>query len=83
MATKSVNPKGQVVIPKQMRDAARLKPNAEATPELRNDKIIIKKPKNKGSYTEYYTSTTTPKQKKPVNIKQITTSEDNQRHSLR
>ncbi len=64
VATKSVGPKGQVVIPKQIRDAIGLKPSVEVAFELRDDEIVIKKPKIEGSYTEYYTSTLCAKTEK-------------------
>ena len=57
MPIKNVGPKGQVVIPKRMRNALGLKPGVDVTIELRGDEIVISKPKIEGSYTEYYTST--------------------------
>jgi AbrB family looped-hinge helix DNA binding protein len=64
MARKNVGQKGQVVIPKQLRDAIGLKPGVEVTLEIRGDEIVISKPKVEGSYTEYYTTTQAPKLKK-------------------
>ena len=52
MPTKNVGPKGQVVIPKRMREALGIKPGVEVTLELRENEIIIKKPQVRGSYTE-------------------------------
>ena len=34
-------------------------------------KVVITKPKLKGSYTEYYVSTSAPKLRKPMDVKQI------------
>jgi AbrB family looped-hinge helix DNA binding protein len=82
MPTKSVGPKGQVVIPKRIRDAIALKPGVDVTIELRGDEIVISKPKIERSYTEYYVSTHSPKLKEPVDIKKIMTEEVAQRHSL-
>ncbi len=53
MPRKNVGQKGQVVIPKRLRDAIGLKPGVEVILEIRGDEIIISKPKIEGSYTEY------------------------------
>jgi AbrB family looped-hinge helix DNA binding protein len=82
MPTKNVGPKGQVVIPKRIRNALGLKPGVDVTIELRGDEIVISKPKIEGSYTEYYTSTQSAKLKEPVDIKKIITEEVTQRHAL-
>ena len=82
MPRKNVGPKGQVVIPKQLRDAMGLKPGVEVILEIRGDEIIISKPKIAGSYTEYYTSTQAPKLKKVVNLKEIISEEVAQRHAV-
>jgi AbrB family looped-hinge helix DNA binding protein len=83
MPRKNVGQKGQVVIPKQLRDAMGLKPGVEVILELRGDEIIITKPKIEGSYTEYYTTTQAPKLKKPVNIKELIDQEVTLRHAVR
>ena len=82
MPRKNVGPKGQVVIPKQLRDAMGLKPGVEVILEIRGDEIVISKPKIEGSYTEYYTTTHAPKLKKVVNIKEIIDEEVAQRHAV-
>jgi AbrB family looped-hinge helix DNA binding protein len=82
METKNVGPKGQVVIPKRMRDALGLKAGDDVTLEIKGDEIVISKPKIEGSYTEYYIATGSPKLKKPVGIKEIITEEVAQRHAL-
>ncbi|MGA2524754.1 MAG: AbrB/MazE/SpoVT family DNA-binding domain-containing protein [Candidatus Bathyarchaeia archaeon] len=61
MTRKNIGQKGQVVIPKQLRDAMGLKPGVEVILEIRGDEIVISKPKVEGSYTEYYTTTQAPK----------------------
>ncbi len=83
MPQKNIGPKGQVVIPKQIRDAMGLKPGVEVILELRGDEIVISKPKIEGSYTEYYTTTHAPKLKKLVNIKEIIDQEVALRHAIR
>jgi AbrB family looped-hinge helix DNA binding protein len=82
MPTKNVGPKGQVVIPKRMRDALGLKPGVEVTLELRDKEIIIKKPQIKGSYTEYFITTSSPKLKKKINIKELLNQEVEERNAL-
>ncbi len=83
MPKRNVGPKGQVVIPKQMRDALGLKPGVEITIELRDKEIIIKKPEVKGSYTEYFITTSSPKLKKEVNLKELFEEEVEERLGLR
>ncbi|MGD0978269.1 MAG: AbrB/MazE/SpoVT family DNA-binding domain-containing protein [Candidatus Bathyarchaeia archaeon] len=82
MPIKSVGPKGQVVIPKRIRNALGLKPGVDVTIELRGDEIVISKPKIEGSYTEYYISTQSAKLKESVDIKKMITEEVTQRHAL-
>ncbi len=82
MAKKSVGPKGQILIPKPMREAIGLKPGIEVTVELRDNEIIISKPKVERNYTEYYISTKAPKLKKSVNIKKLILKEVLNRHAL-
>jgi len=82
MPTKNVGPKGQVVIPKRIRDALGLKPGVDVIIEVRGEEIVIRKPKIEGSYTEYYASTYSSKLKEPVDVKKIITEEVAQRHAL-
>jgi AbrB family looped-hinge helix DNA binding protein len=82
MPTKNVGPKGQVVIPKRIRNALGLKPGVDVTIEVRGEEIVISRPKIEGSYTEYYVSTLSPKLKEPIDVKKIITEEVAQRHGL-
>ena len=82
MPTKNIGPKGQVVIPKRMREALGLKPGVEVTLELRNQEIVIKKPQVSGSYTEYFITTSCPKLKKRINIKELLNQEVEERNAL-
>jgi AbrB family looped-hinge helix DNA binding protein len=82
MPTKNVGPKGQVVIPKRIRDALGLRPGVDVTIEVRGEEIVISRPKIEGSYTEYYVSTLSPKLKEPIDGKKIITEEVAQRHGL-
>jgi len=82
MPTKNVSPKGQVVIPKRIRDALGLKPGVDVTIEVRGEEIVISRPKIEGSYTEYYVSALSPKLKETVDVKKIITEEVPQRHGL-
>jgi len=82
IARKNVGQKGQIVIPKQLRDAIGLKPGVVVILEIRGDEIVISKPKIEGSYTEYYTTTQTPKLKKVVKLKEIINEEVAQRHAI-
>ncbi len=63
--------KGQILIPKPMRDAIGIKPGVDVVFELRDDEIVISKPKVEGNYTEYYASTSSPKLKKRQGTPQV------------
>ena len=80
MPRRTVGAKGEVVIPKQMRDALGLKPGVEVILEIKGNEIVISKPKIEGNYTEYYTSTQTSKLKKLVAIKEIIAEDADRRH---
>ena len=80
--TGNIGPKGQIVIPKHMRDALGLKPGVEVTLEMRDQEIVIKKPQVRGSYTEYFITTSSPKLKKRINIKGLIAQEAEDRHAL-
>jgi len=80
--TKNVGTKGQVVIPKRMREALGLKPGVEVTLELRDEEIVIKKSQVKGNYTHYFATTSSPKLKKKVNIKDLIAEEVEERYDL-
>lgn len=82
MPTKTIGPKGQIVIPKRIRDTLGLKPGVNVTIKIRGDEIIISKPKIEGTYTEYYISTSSPKLEEPVDIKKIITEQVAQRYAL-
>ena len=58
-----------------MRDTLGLKPGLEVTIEMRGQEIIIKKSQIKGSYTEYFITTSSPKLKKRINIKELIAEE--------
>jgi len=82
MPKRNVGSKGQLVIPKQMRDALGLKPGAEVTLEMRDQEIVIKKPKVKGSYTEYFITTASPKLKKKIDMKELINEEVEERNAI-
>jgi AbrB family looped-hinge helix DNA binding protein len=82
MPTRNIGPKGQIVIPKRMRDTLGLKPGVDVILEMRDQEIVIKKPQLRDSYTEYFITTSSPKLKKPINIKELITQEVEERHAL-
>ena len=82
MPNRNVGPKGQIVIPKHMRDTLGLKPGVQVVVELRDQEIIIKKPQVSGSYVEYFITTSAPKLKKKIDIKKLLDEEVEERNAL-
>jgi bifunctional DNA-binding transcriptional regulator/antitoxin component of YhaV-PrlF toxin-antitoxin module len=65
-----------------MRDALGLKPGVEVILELRDQEVVIKRPQVRGSYTEYFITTSSPKLKKRINIKELLNEEVEERNAL-
>jgi AbrB family looped-hinge helix DNA binding protein len=82
MPIRNVGPKGQVVIPKRMRESLGLKPGVEVVLELRDQEIVIKKPQVSGSYADYFITTSAPKLKKKIDIKRVLDQEVEERNAL-
>ena len=65
-----VGPKGQVVIPKDIRDKIGIKEYSEVIVDIFNDSVIIRKLKPESvSYVDYYRTTYSRKLKKKVDVK--------------
>jgi len=82
LSTKKIGPKGQVLIPKPIRDALGLEPGGEVVVDVRDGEVVLSKPKIEGNYTEYYVSTRSPKLKKVADIKKVIMEEVAQRYGL-
>ena len=80
-----VGQKGQVVIPKEIREKAGIRAGSEVVVELRgDDEVVIKRssPPTK-SYVDYYIASYSRKLKRPVDIKKIIEEEDIERTGVR
>jgi AbrB family looped-hinge helix DNA binding protein len=70
--TRIVGPKGQVVIPKEIRDQAGLSEGAEVVVELRGNEVVLRRPSPPTkSYVEYFTATYGQKVKGRVDLDKI------------
>ncbi|MHA1261419.1 MAG: AbrB/MazE/SpoVT family DNA-binding domain-containing protein [Candidatus Freyarchaeota archaeon] len=77
-----VGPKGQVVIPKDVRDALGLREGSEVVVELRGDEVVIKRAKpeyEEESFTDYFTRTHARKLDKPVDVEKMLEEEIEER----
>ena len=83
MSTKKIGPKGQVLIPSNIREALGLQPGVEVNIELKDDEIVITRPKIEGSYTKFYLQTRAPKLTEPIDVKKIILEEDGERIGVR
>jgi len=80
-----VGQKGQVVIPKEIRDKVGIREGSEVLVSARNDdEIVIRRssPPTQ-SYVEYYVTTFSKKLKKRVDIKKLIEDETTERTHLR
>lgn len=82
MFTKKIGPKGQVLIPKSIRDALSLQPGVEVVIEVRGEELVLTKPKIEGNYTEYYISTHSAKLREPIDVKKIIVKEVAERYGI-
>lgn len=82
-STRTVGPKGQVVIPKGIRDETGLVEGSEVTVEVRDGEVVIRRAAPlTGTYVDYYVATYAPKVVKPVDIKRIIEAEGDDRTRL-
>ena len=78
----TVGPKGQIVIPKDIRDKIGIKEYSEVIVDTVDDSVIIKKLKPASvTYVDYYCATYSKKLNKRVDIKKLT-EEQNERNIL-
>jgi len=83
-STRTVGPKGQVVIPKEVRDETGLAEGSEVSVEARNGDVVIRRVAPlTGSYVDYFTATYARKVEKPVDLKRIIEEEHDGRINLR
>ena len=83
-STRTVGPKGQIVIPKDIRDETGLVEGSEVSVEARNGDVVIRRvAPPTGSYVDYFTATLARKVEKPVDLKRIMEEEDDGRINLR
>jgi len=83
-STRTVGPKGQVVIPKDVRDETGLVEGSEVSVEAKNGDVVIRRvAPPTGSYVDYFTATYARKVEQPVDVKRIIGEEDDGRINLR
>ena len=78
-----IGPKGQIVIPKDIRDKLGIKEFSEVLVDLRGSEVVISRSAPLSvSYTDFFTSTYAKKLKQKVDIKRIL-DEEYERNLLR
>ena len=74
----TVGPKGEVVIPKEIREKIGIKEYSELIIDILDDSVIIRKIKPESvSYVNFYSTTYSRKLKKKIDIKKIAESNKN------
>lgn len=67
-----IGPKGQIVIPKEIRDKLGIKEFSEVLVDLRDDGVVIRRSSPESvSYTDFFTTTYVKKLKQKVDLKKI------------
>ncbi|MBO3803218.1 MAG: AbrB/MazE/SpoVT family DNA-binding domain-containing protein [Candidatus Brockarchaeota archaeon] len=69
--SRTIGPKGQVVIPEEMRRALGMKPGARVRFELRGKELVVKPEVELEEYVEYYSRTFAKKARKQVDLKKL------------
>jgi AbrB family looped-hinge helix DNA binding protein len=83
-STRTVGPKGQVVIPKEIRDETGLVEGSEVSVEARNVDVAIQRVAPlTGNYVDYFIATYARKVESPVDLKRIIEEVDDGRINLR
>jgi AbrB family looped-hinge helix DNA binding protein len=80
--SRTVGPKGQVVIPEEIRRALGMKPGTNVRFELRNKELIVKPEVRLEDYAEYYTRTFAKKISKKINLRKIIEEEVKERIAI-
>ena len=82
--TRTVGPKGQIVIPKEIRDQAGIIEGSEVIVEFRDGEVVLRRPSPPArTYVDYFTATYEEKMKTRVDIKKIIGEEDLERNNVR
>ena len=82
--TRIVGPKGQVVIPKEIREQAGFTEGAEVLVEFRDGEVVLRRPSPPArTYVDYFTATYEEKKETRVDIKKVIEEEDLERNGVR
>jgi len=83
-STRTIGPKGQVVIPKDVRDQTGLVEGIEVTVEARDGEVVVRRASPPTSnYVDYFASTYAAKVRGRADIKKLIEEEDLDRANLR
>jgi len=74
---RAVGEKGQIVLPKDIREYLNVKPGSKVTFEVRGGEVVIKPAMSGKEFVEYFCNTS-KKLRKPLSIRQIKKTIDEQ-----
>jgi len=80
---RKLGPKGQIVIPKVIRESLGIEPGDEVMMEVREKEVLIKPSVNPQTFVEDYCSLTKKKLTKKVDLKKLLEEEVEERLALR
>jgi len=82
---RKIGPKGQVVIPKEIREKLGLRSGVEVIVELRGKEVVIRKAEpyeDSRDFIKYYVMTFAKKLDKPIDLKKIIEGEVEERYGI-
>ena len=68
---RTIGPKGQVVIPKDVREYLGVEPGSEVVFQVREDEVVMRPSRPPADIVEEYVSVATPKLKSRIHLDQI------------